>query len=114
MATTYNKNGLPVVKDINGETEVEYTYNHYGNITSMTDSEGQSVSYGELLLERGYTGHEHLPQFGLINMNARLYEPLTARFLSPQLYLKRLKECVDNILSNESYKQEIGNRCIVP
>lgn len=32
----------------------------------------------------------------------------------PQLYLKRLKECVDNILSNESYKQEIGNRCIVP
>lgn len=32
---------------------------------------------------RGYTGHEHLPQFGLINMNARLYDPVLGRFLSP-------------------------------
>ena len=32
---------------------------------------------------RGYTGHEHLTAFGLVNMNARLYDPLTARFLSP-------------------------------
>jgi RHS repeat-associated protein len=31
----------------------------------------------------GYTGHEHLTAFGLVNMNARLYDPLTARFLSP-------------------------------
>lgn len=31
---------------------------------------------------KGYTGHEHLPNFGLINMNARLYDPLTGRFLS--------------------------------
>lgn len=29
----------------------------------------------ELFLGRGYTGHEHLPMFGLINMNARLYDP---------------------------------------
>jgi len=33
--------------------------------------------------ERGYTGHEQLNQFGLINMNARLYDPLLARFLAP-------------------------------
>jgi RHS repeat-associated protein len=32
---------------------------------------------------RGYTGHEHLNQFGLINMNARLYDPLLGRFLAP-------------------------------
>ena len=37
----------------------------------------------ELLLGRGYTGHEHLPWFGLINMNARLYDPSVGRFLSP-------------------------------
>lgn len=29
----------------------------------------------ELLLGRGYTGHEHLPWFGMVNMNARLYDP---------------------------------------
>ncbi len=36
-----------------------------------------------LLLGRGYTGHEHLPWFGLVNMNARLYDPATGRFLNP-------------------------------
>jgi RHS repeat-associated protein len=32
---------------------------------------------------RGYTGHEHLNDFGLINMNARLYDPVLGRFLAP-------------------------------
>jgi len=33
--------------------------------------------------DRGYTGHEHLDELGLINMNARIYDPLLGRFLSP-------------------------------
>lgn len=33
--------------------------------------------------DRGYTGHEHLDMFELINMNARLYDPVIGRFLSP-------------------------------
>lgn len=32
---------------------------------------------------QGYTGHEHLSAFGLINMNARLYDPILSRFISP-------------------------------
>lgn len=36
-----------------------------------------------LFAGRGFTGHEHLPEFGLINMNGRLYDPLLGRFLSP-------------------------------
>lgn len=39
-------------------------------------------------LGRGFTGHEHLPMFGLINMNARLYDPLLGRFLSPDPYIQ--------------------------
>ena len=35
----------------------------------------------------GYTGHEHLPQFGLINMNARLYDPVLGRMLSPDNFV---------------------------
>lgn len=42
-----------------------------------------------LALGRGFTGHEHLPMFGLINMNARLYDPLTGRFLSPDPYVQQ-------------------------
>jgi RHS repeat-associated protein len=39
------------------------------------------------ILDRGFTGHEHLPEFMLINMNARMYDPVTARFLSPDPYV---------------------------
>ena len=42
----------------------------------------------KLLLGRGYCGHEHLPWFGLINMNARLYDPILGRFLSPDPYVQ--------------------------
>ena len=42
----------------------------------------------DLLLGRGFTGHEHLSWCGLINMNARLYDPLTGRFLSPDPYVQ--------------------------
>lgn len=35
------------------------------------------------IFDRGFTGHEHLDEFGLINMNGRMYDPLLGRFLSP-------------------------------
>jgi RHS repeat-associated protein len=33
-------------------------------------------------IRRGYTFHEHLEEFNLINMNGRAYDPLLARFLN--------------------------------
>ncbi|MGB8490345.1 MAG: RHS repeat-associated core domain-containing protein [Bacteroidales bacterium] len=39
-------------------------------------------------MDRGFTGHEHLDQFGLINMNGRVYDPLTAMFLSPDNFIQ--------------------------
>ncbi|MCE7043814.1 RHS repeat-associated core domain-containing protein [Dyadobacter sp. CY312] len=38
-------------------------------------------------LYRGYTGHEHLDRFGLINMNGRMYDPVLGRMLSPDNYV---------------------------
>jgi RHS repeat-associated protein len=35
------------------------------------------------LISRGYTGHEMLDGFGLINMNGRMYDPVIGRVLSP-------------------------------
>jgi len=34
------------------------------------------------VVDRGYTGHEHLDAYGLINMNGRAYDPIVGRFLS--------------------------------
>ncbi|WP_262512404.1 RHS repeat protein [Dyadobacter luteus] len=39
-------------------------------------------------LYRGYTGHEMLDQFGLINMNGRMYDPVLGRMLSPANYVQ--------------------------
>lgn len=39
-------------------------------------------------LIRGYTGHEHHRQFGLVNMNGRMYDPLVGRMLSPDNYVQ--------------------------
>lgn len=41
-----------------------------------------------LLIDRGYTGHEHLKTVGLIHMNGRLYDPALRRFLSPDNYVQ--------------------------
>jgi RHS repeat-associated protein len=39
------------------------------------------------LIARGFTGHEHYPQFKIINMNGRIYDPVIARFFSPDKYV---------------------------
>lgn len=41
-----------------------------------------------LLLDRGYTGHEHLKTVGLIHMNGRIYDPQLKRFMSPDNYVQ--------------------------
>jgi RHS repeat-associated protein len=38
--------------------------------------------------DRGYTGHEHLKWFCLINMNGRMYDAALCRFLSPDPYVQ--------------------------
>lgn len=61
-----------------------------------------------LYLGRGYTGHEYLKEFGLVNMNARLYDPALGRFLSPDPLIQdsensqnynRYSYCLNNPLS---------------
>lgn len=40
------------------------------------------------IIDRGYTGHEHLQSVGLIHMNGRLYDPVIRRFLSPDNFVQ--------------------------
>ena len=54
-------------------------------VTQQPYAEGKAP---KLLLGRGFTGHEHLSFFGLVNMNARLYDPVLGRFLSPDPYVQ--------------------------
>ena len=72
-----------------GTLLAEYSYDPWGRMRNpQTHVLYAGGTEPELLLGRGYTGHEHLKQFGLINMNARLYDPYLGRFLSPDPYVQ--------------------------
>ena len=43
---------------------------------------------GKSLTYRGFTGHEHYPEFKIINMNGRLYDPVIGRFFSPDNFVQ--------------------------
>ena len=66
----YTADGTPVFKA---------TYDPWGQ---------QTVALNTIGYRRGYCGHEMLQVYGLINMNARLYDPVTARFLAPDNYVQ--------------------------
>jgi RHS repeat-associated protein len=59
----------------------EYFYDAWGRRKNPTN--WALPDSRTLLIDRGYTGHEHLDGVQLINMNGRIYDPLTARMLSP-------------------------------
>ncbi|MGK6343254.1 RHS repeat-associated core domain-containing protein [Chryseobacterium sp. DT-3] len=57
-----------------------FTHLQIGNGAIITDK--NIINNTSLLLERGYTSHEHFAEVGIIHMNGRLYDPLLRRFLN--------------------------------
>ncbi|MDT8411424.1 MAG: FG-GAP-like repeat-containing protein [Vicingaceae bacterium] len=96
----------------NGTGTYYYAYTDYlGSLLTLTDANGSIVAeqnfdawgrnrnpqdwtYSNLptnnpnWLWRGYTSHEHLPEFALINMNGRMYDPVLGRMLSPDNFVQ--------------------------
>jgi len=96
----------------NGVETIYYTYtDHLGSVTALTRKVGTVVTVvakrsfdpwgrernattwsgapatAPAWLYRGFTGHEHVQPFGLINMNARMYDPVNGRMLAPDNYV---------------------------
>lgn len=86
-----NIGSITHVIDSNGTILQTLDYDAWGRLcdasTKTPFTDGQ-YNIHFLYLGRGYTGHEHLPEFGVINMNARLYDPVLGRFLSPDPYVQ--------------------------
>lgn len=77
------------IASLNGTPVAEYSYDPWGRLRNpATLAIYASGSEPDLMFGRGFTGHEHMTWFGLINMNARLYDPLLGRFLSPDPYVQ--------------------------
>jgi len=84
---TDNLGSIQAITNSTGAMVSEYAYTPWG---------GRILLSGVNITDRGYTGHEHLSPFGddtsggfcLINMNGRIYDPVLARFLSPDPYVQ--------------------------
>ena len=80
---------ITLITDNTGNPIERRHFDAWGNITSYWNAEGKTTIPAEgILLDRGYTGHEHLLSVGLINMNARLYDPALHRFLQPDNFVQ--------------------------
>ena len=69
----------------NGAVEQSLSYDAWGSLRNPNTWTGDFT--GTSMFDRGYTGHEHLYAFGLINMNGRMYAPVISAFLSVDQYV---------------------------
>jgi RHS repeat-associated protein len=72
---------LAIITDANGVVKQKCTFDAWGRRQF-------TVKDNSLIFDRGFTGHEHLDEFSLINMNGRMYDPMLGRFLSPDPYVQ--------------------------
>ncbi|MDD6027672.1 MAG: FG-GAP-like repeat-containing protein [Bacteroidales bacterium] len=105
-----------------------------GSILSVFDEDGvkvfdasydawgrQTVTLNTINLRRGYCGHEMLPEYGLIDMRGRVYDPTVGRFLSCDNYVQepdnsqnfnRYSYCLNNPLRYTDPTGEFWNLII--
>jgi len=86
VLTDYQGNWNKVIAE-DGSTVEEYSFDPWGRRRNSDDWTYSGVPT-DFVFDRGYTGHEHLDEFGLINMNGRMYDPVVARFLSPDNFVQ--------------------------
>lgn len=76
------------ISDKDGNVEERRQFDAWGNLVKLTNGNGVVVPITAIMLERGYTGHEHFFEVGLIHMNARMYDPKLHTFLSADNYIQ--------------------------
>ncbi|MBE6860986.1 MAG: hypothetical protein E7499_06840 [Ruminococcus sp.] len=91
-----------LITDKNSNVLQRCYFDAWGDV-SMTN--GNGISVDKLMFDRGFTGHEHHYDFGLINMNGRMYDPYTSMFLSPDNYI----QAPDNSQSFNRYAYCLNN-----
>ena len=110
LTFTDNLGSILSVMDANGRKVFEASYDAWGK---------QTITLNEIGLQRGYTGHEMLNEFDIINMNGRLYDPVLGRFFSPDNYVQapgnsqnfnRYSYCLNNPLK---YNDPSGNVFVI-
>ena len=78
---------IVMLTDEGGNIAERRHFDPWGQPIKVEDGSGK-VLQGLTLLDRGFTGHEHLQTVGLVHMNGRLYDPALHRFLQPDNFVQ--------------------------
>ena len=81
------------VTDENKQVLRALHFDPWGNVKTDTNwtvfaENAPSSLYLSYRFDRGFTGHEHYADLKVINMNGRLYDPVIARFFSPDNFVQ--------------------------
>jgi len=79
---------LRCITNVAGTVEYKLGFDAWGNRRNPETGEMLTAAPAGIFTARGFTGHEHLDAFGLINMNGRVYDPVISMFLSPDPYIQ--------------------------
>lgn len=98
---------LLAITDIDGTVTEERNFDAWGrarNPSTWNYLPANPFGTGSLTM-RGYTFHEHLNMFGLINMNGRMYDPVLGRMISPDNFV----QAPDNFQNFNRYSYCVNN-----
>lgn len=87
LVLTDHLGSITQILDDNGNIVEEKSFDSWGRSRNPASWSINAPTMASNGWDRGYTAHEHLPEFGIINMNGRLYDPLLGRMFSPDPYV---------------------------
>ena len=90
---------VTAVTDAGGAVVERTIFDPWGKRLNLNGTPDHAGAMKGVATDRGFTGHEHVDEVRLINMNGRVYDPLLGRFLSPDPFA----QSPDNIQSHDRY-----------
>lgn len=97
--------GSPILLTNQAQQIVEEgSFDAWGRQRNPTDWSYSSNTNPQMMI-RGYTMHEKIDEFGLLNMNGRLYDPVLGRFIQPDNFIQE----PSNIQNFNRYSYVLNN-----
>ncbi|WP_157378621.1 RHS repeat-associated core domain-containing protein, partial [Aliagarivorans taiwanensis] len=101
-------NSVNLITNTLGQVISETWFDPWGEARAIDWEQTSPLPAGLLfgsLTNRGFTGHEHVAEVGLIHMNARIYDPNLGIFLSPDPAM----QSPDDALNHNRYAYVVNN-----
>lgn len=81
-----NLGSIYATTDENGSLVSQLSFDVWGKRRNLDGA--PLIVHNTDVTRRGYTGHEHMDLFSLVNMNGRIYDPTIGRFISPDPFIQ--------------------------